>query len=594
MRSALLVLVACAHAAPPRPIAHAPATALPRWPVPVRVMTWTTDGVVEVGELPDAPPAVMPTTAWYVEPTRPLDAAAFDRLIVAVRTEHVPGLSLRGQAIAASRLGHLTDLPELKALVLDDTDVIDPGAVHLALARIYLARTPVDDAALARLAAAQPALEVLDVEDCAIGDAAAHAIATLRSLRALDLAGTRIGDAGGGELGALHQLEILDLGRTQIAARTIAAIRPLALRELFVDGTRAGHELATLDGYAPGLVRFDASNLAAYKPTDADLGWLANAPNLVEVAISGAQVHDPLALALAALPGLRVLRLADTPITIATIRAIAKRKELEELDLASTPVDNASAATLIALPKLRMLRLDGTPIGDAGLSATPGPALAELYVSRTKVDDAGTALLEAAPGLVALGLGDTQIGDLTIERVARLSRLRTLVLSSTHASMKALVRLGALHELERLYLEHTETYDEVIAALAPAHRLRVLHLEGSDISDDALPVLRTFGNLRELTVGDTRLGAIALALDAWPRLRTLSLLGLAIDDAALAELAHHAQIETLDISATEVTNPEPLAALPHLRVLGIANLQLAHAGEQAAAQLAARGVEIVR
>ena len=592
MRSALLLLVACAHAAPVPVIAHAPPP--PVWPVPVRVMTWTASGIVQVGELPDAPPAQWPATPWFVEPVRTLDAATFDRLVAAVRHEHVPGLSLRGQPLAATRLRHLADLPDLTALVLDDTDVTDPTELRVTLKRIYLARTAVDDAAIEKLVTAQPALEVIDVEDCAVGDRAARAIAALGSLRALDLAGTRITDDGGAALGTLVGLEILDLGRTQIAARTIAAIQPLALRELFIDGTRVGPEIAALGGYAPGLVRFDASNLAAYKPTDADMRWLASAPNLVEVALSGARVHDALATAFAALPGLRVLRLADTPITVATIRAIAKRTELEELDLAKTPVDDASAATFVALPHLRMLRLDETPITDAGLRATPGAALAELYVSQTAVSDAGTALLADAPGLVALGLGDTHVADLTLERIARLPKLRTVVLTGSQASRKALARLGALHDLERVYLARTHTDDAVLAALAPAHHVRVLHLDGSDADNEALPTLRSFHELRELSVADTGLDGIVPAIEAWPRLRTLSLLGLAIDDAALTELAHAVQLEKLDVSATRVTDPEPLAALPHLRVLGLAELQLAKTGEQAAARLAARGVEIVR
>ncbi|HET9989755.1 MAG TPA: hypothetical protein VFQ65_14585, partial [Kofleriaceae bacterium] len=348
----LLVLASCTHPVARSPVPVAPRTPVakaPLWPVPVRVMTWTSDGIVQVGELPDHPPAVPLDTPWFVEPTRELDVHAFAKLIVALRSEHVPGLSLRGQP--ALPLDKLTELPELNALVLDDTPTGDAelADLHLAVKRLYLQRTRIDDAGVAALVTREPELEVLDLEGCAIGDAAVASIAHLAALHALDLASTRVSDAGGAALGALSALEILDLGKTKIGARTIVAIRPLALRELFIPQTQVGAEIATLGGYAPGIVRFDASTLASeYKPSDADVAWLANAPNLVEAGLSDANIHDRLAIAIAALPHVRELRLASTAITNAAVKRIAELGGLHELDLADTPVDDASAAKMIA------------------------------------------------------------------------------------------------------------------------------------------------------------------------------------------------------------------------------------------------------
>jgi Leucine-rich repeat (LRR) protein len=556
-------------------------------------MTWTAEGVVQIGMLPDTPPATPPITPWYVEPTRRLDKAGFRALIATIRSERIPGLSLRGQPVA-TWLGELVDLPALNALVLDDTEIVDPSVPGLALRRLYLARTPIDDTTVVRVVAAQPALEVLDLDGCAVGDSAARAAASLTGLRALNLARTGVTDEGGAALGELAQLEVLDLGSTRVGPHTIEAIRPLALRELFLDHTRVGPELASLDGYAPGLVRFDASSLISYKPRDSDVGWLASAPNLVEVGLSGAAVHDELVARLATLPQLRVLRLAGTPISKRAVQSIAARTELEEIDLADTPVDSVSAAALLALPRLRVLRLDGTPIDDAALSATPGPELAELYLSRTHIDDAGTAMLEATPRLIALGLGETEIGDATLARVARLTSLHTLVLSSTRGSTKALAKLGALLALDHLYLDRTSADDFTLAALAGLHALRVLHLQETEISDDSLAVLREFVALREVTLGDTRLQTPLTVLDAWPRIHTLSLVGLPVGDAGLEALVGRLSLTTLDLSATDVTDPARLAALPRLRTLGLADTKLSQAGQASVAALAARGVEIVR
>ncbi|MEO8553668.1 MAG: hypothetical protein ABI678_27025, partial [Kofleriaceae bacterium] len=594
---ALLLIAACAQPAPPRPPAPppppTPAPAVSIWPVPVKVMTWTSEGIVQAGELPDHPPAAPITTPWFVEPVRELDEPTFAKLIVALRSEHVPGLSLRSQP--ALPLGKLVELPELTALVLDDTptDGAALAELHLALTRLYLQRTAVDDTAITALVVRDPQLEVLDLESCVVGDPAVAAIAKLSELRALDLAGTRVTDAGGAQLGALAKLEILDLGKTRIGAKTIAAIRPLALRELFIPQTLVGKEVATLGGYAPGLVRFDASTLASqYKPTDADLAWLASAPNLVEIGLADANVHDKLVIAIAALPRLREVRLGTTPITLAAIQQLAARTDLREVDLADTPVDDASARAFLGFPDLRMLRLDGTPVSDHGLDVVPGSKLVELYLSSTKVTDNGMALLDHLPHLVALGLGTTKIGGATIERIAKLGELRTLVLSKTRSEHLEL--LGKLVTLERLYLEDTWLGDDQFAAYAPLKKLRVLHASVTNVSDDSLDVLRGMRHLEELTIGDTRMSRALLEVDAWPRLRTFSLVGLELGDADLPALVKLTSVIALDLSGTQLADPAPLAGLPALRVLGLAETKLSKAGVASVKQLAARGIEIKR
>lgn len=603
-RLGFLVLVGCAHPTPARPVAVAPvATAAPSVPpaklspwagLPVRVMTWTPHGVQRLGELPGELPQPMPAR-WYVEPIARLDEAALGRLVALVRSEHVPGLSLQNQPVAPW-LGALRDLPELGALILDGTgaDGAALGAMQLSLTRLYLAHTAIDDAAVASLVERYPGLEALDVEDTAVGDAGVRAIAGLTRLSAVNLAGTQLTDDGGAALGHLAELEIADLGHTRVGAKTVAALRGLRVHELFLDHTRVRGEIAQLAPLAPHLVRFDVSS-TPHHPSDAELAWLANAPNLVELGASGARIHDPLALALVKLPALREIRVADTEITSATVRAIAARSGLEEVDLADTPVDDTSAAALLAAPALRILRIDGTPITDAALGGAPGPQLTELYLSHTAIDDAGTAVLDRLPHLAALGLGHTAIGDAALARIARLGELHTLVLSKVAASPEALAQLGALHRLERLYLDHGHADDAVLAALGPAQdTLRVLHLEGSDVSDAGLPALRALGELDELTLGDTRLHEAIADLSAWPRLRTLSLTGLPLTDQVLPLLAARPSLVALDLSATDVHDPSPLAALPRLRTLGLAQTRLSRAGNAAVKRLAARGVEIVR
>ncbi|HLL24784.1 MAG TPA: hypothetical protein VK427_21775, partial [Kofleriaceae bacterium] len=280
MRAVLSVFVVAACGSTPKPRVMPPPPevvakqAAPRWPVAMRVMTWTHDGVVQVGTLPEAPPTQPPATPWYVEPVRPMDDATFARLVVAMRRERVPGLSLRGQPVTAAWLAQLVDL-DVTALVLDETD-IDAAAlaeIQLPLTRLYLARTRVDDAAM-RWVATHP-LEVIDIEGCAVGDVGLAALAEIATLRALNASSTRITDAGGAMLGKLARLEVVDLGRTEVGIKTIEALASRALSQLFVDKTRVGKAIAKLAAMAPTLVRFDASSLSGYRPTDVDVAWLA-------------------------------------------------------------------------------------------------------------------------------------------------------------------------------------------------------------------------------------------------------------------------------------------------------------------------------
>ncbi len=572
------------------------------WTVEVRVMAWTPDGPTELGRYPrgpgDAEVVIPPGSAWYVEPTRTLDGAAVRELVGIVRSEHVPGLSLRGQRIAA--VAHeLRDLPELRALLLDDTDLDDAaigvvaGGIGGPIERLSLQRTLIDDAGVKAIATTVgPTLLALDLENCPVGDGGLRQLVTLTHLRSVALAGTRVTDAGGALLASLPELDVIDLGGTAVAARTVAALRRLHPRQVFLDHTHVGKEIATLAALAPTLVRFDLSDLAEYRPADADVAWLAGAVNLVELGLSGSRITDAVAGTATRSPHLRVVRLADTKITLATIATIAMRIELRDVDLAHTPVDNASAAGLLALPHLRSLRLDATWITDAAVAGPVGPELVELYLSETAVTDVGLALLDGIPALEALGLGKDQIGDVTLARILKLPALRILVLSRTTATRPLLAALGGLGTLERLYLDGTQADDTTVAALARLEQLEVLHLTNTAVDDGAVPALRQLTGLTELAIGDTKIRVAITDLDAWPRLRILSLYGQDIDDARLVDFARHRSLTTLDLSATDITNPAPLASLPNLRVLGLAQDRLSRAGVAAARALDHAGVQV--
>ncbi|HLL25540.1 MAG TPA: hypothetical protein VK427_25560, partial [Kofleriaceae bacterium] len=219
--------------------------------------------------------------------------------------------------------------------------------------------------------------------------------------------------------------------------------------------------------------------------------------------------------------------------------------------------------------------------------------LLELYLSDTRVTDTGLGILDTMPALEALGLGRALVTAPSLVRIAKLSALRTLVLSGTRAPAESLALLGNLHALERLYLDQTLADSSVIAAL-DARNLRVLHLADTHVDDDALPALRTFALLGELTIGDSAVHAEIADLSAWPRLHTLSAVGLELGDAQLPLIARARRLERLDLSSTDVTDPAPLAALPNLKELGLGDTRLTRQGASSADALAKRGVVVVR
>ena len=64
--------------------------------------------------------------------------------------------------------------------------------------------------------------------------------------------------------------------------------------------------------------------------------------------------------------------------------------------------------------------------------------------------------------------------------------------------------------------------------------------------------------------------------------------------AAPVDFARRRSLTTLDLSVTDVTNPAPLASLPNLRVLGLAQDRLSREGVAAARALDHAGVQVFR
>lgn len=604
----LVIFAACARprpapTPPPTPVAVAPTAppvppAAPAWPVPVRVLRWGERGLELVGELPGL--AALPDEPWMAEPiTWPADSATWSALLDELRVHDVPGLALRERPIRPEVLAQLGELPALRYLDLSgaslDAAAIGRLANRDALVGLYLARTGLDDATLAAVIDRHPGLEVLDLDDTGAGDLAATAAGTLPRLRTITLADTAVTDRGGIALARATALGVVDLSRTRVGAGTARALAERPLTELYLARTDVHGAAWDLAPINDTIVRLDLSDQDV---DDEAIGWIELAEHLVEANLGGTRVGDPTVRRLAALPLLREVDLAETRLTAAGARALAARVTLQRVDVAATRVDDRAAAALLALPDLLVLRLDDTAITDRALAAPPPkpvPAaaltppepgrliLAELYLARTKVGDAGLAILDRAD-LTALGIRKTRITDATVARITRQTSLRTLDVGETQLSADALTALAPLRALERLYLDGTRSGDPTFAALAGA-RLRVLHAGGTMLSDASLDVLAAMP-LEELSVPETLLtAAITERLDAWPRLAVLALNDLPIRDEHAARLVSARRLRVLDLSATEVDDPSPLAGLARLEVVGLSQRMIGTSGVRALASL---------
>jgi hypothetical protein len=125
-----------------------------------------------------------------------------------------------------------------------------------------------------------------------------------------------------------------------------------------------------------------------------------------------------------------------------------------------------------------------------------------------------------------------QITDSIKQTLARLPRLRQILLKDTQATDECLKAIGRLPFMERLYCWDAHNVTDLgVAQLRLLRRLKYVHLSKSKITDESL---RIFGRM--------------------PQLEALSLQQNTFTDAGLAHLHGLKLLETLAISDTHATS----------------------------------------
>jgi len=374
---------------------------------------------------------------------------------------------------------------ELRELTLDHTDIKDlapiatPGRV--ALKRLSLAGTPVDDEQLALLGTLQN-LELLDLTGCPITDEGLGThVPGLPRLQALALGGTAVGNAGIAKLAKCSSLRVLRLSDTLV---TSAGLVPLAglpqLSRLDLSGCAVDMAGLTVVGRMPHLARLDLRRTLL--PQQAVAKWsAAHAECEVIFAV------DPLLEALAG-------GIDKKPLTLdAAVRRVA--------EVEGTKAEGVSVTVTDA---------DLTDVGLARLSALEG--LSRLVLNGVGVTDAGLGPLEASASLRVLDLSSTSITDHASIHLSRLVELTELSLADTDFSDRGLSRLEGLEKLESLDLAGLSiSADGLTAALPKFTSLRYLNLSETWIVNADLRVLGIVKNLESLAIRDTVIGDRGIA-----------------------------------------------------------------------------------
>ena len=290
---------------------------------------------------------------------------------------------------------------------------------------------------------------------------------------------------------------------------------------------------------------------------DADLSRIAELGRLESLDLSETKISDVGLEALAALAGVRELRLyfaeGVSDLGMANLRGW---ESLERLDLRGTQTRSRVFETLAELKSLRELDVSHTSVTDDGMDRLAElRELETLAIGSNRLDGGGLESLKLLPKLKRLDLRGVQRVDSglwglalnrrNLERLSELTQLEALLLGGATITDVGADRPGR-EDAERAELLHVEL-------LGGLTNLRELDLSRQPVTRKGLEFLRAMPALERLNLGQcSRLddGLVEL-LRAMPRLRRL-LAGTELTDAGLARL-RELPLKKLAVGGTGVT-----------------------------------------
>jgi len=446
----------------------------------------------------------------------------------------------QGKAVNDAAMLNLTNLKNLRALLLEECAITDEGLHVLAslphLQSLYLARCPVTGAGLGVLSGSN--LQWLTVTDdpkfspagmdaiCQIhsltnfafarspmSDASLAGLKSLSNLKGLSFyQNVNIGPAGFRHIAELKGLESFSLDDPKLTSAALTNLGQLSnLNEIIMNRTTLDDagvrslagvkslERATISTKCTSAALRDLAQLPKLKYlflygdlTDADVAALSEAKNLESINIVGSHLTDAAMDSVAKMTHLKELWIQNAPITDAGFAKLAGLTNLERFLLERTRVTGSGLAPLAHFTKLKSLNVgadtmksDQSMLGCAAFLAGL-TNLEMLSLSGAVIDDAGMANLKNLTKLNYLRISGAPISDAGIEHLAGLKELKYLMLfGDHHLTDDSLATLSGLKKLESLQINGQFT-DMGLTYLEGMPALGMLMLSGKELSDEEI------------------------------------------------------------------------------------------------------------
>lgn len=542
-------------------------------PSPARVLRFPYDEPVGVVYVQDEGLAIPETTQGF-HPGYAY--AGLEQLSCARGDVHIPAgmrvtLSIEGTRATPERylkvVGRLdpNDLYGLRffnpvPITLPD-ELIEPIARLSGLRCVGVAGMHVSPKALSFLAKL-PHIEELQTP-VGLTDEGMAEIAKMKSLKRLHVVRDQLTDEGLKMIAGLTSLESLELygnsTMTDSGLEFLVTLPALTHLRLGMAGAFTDRCLETV----AAMPSLKALWLGAPYVTDRGLLWLSKSRSLERLCMNGSSGVTGWGLVhLSAMPQLKALDLRSAQLTEADVDDLVAMQSLEDLRLPPC-VSDAGITKLSALDRLKSLYVtasSGSPLTDASLAAIAElHDLEELCVSGGRFTPQGIERLACLDHLETLTLGSSGLCDDSLKALNGLSNLRDLTLMCDgELTLSDLNALNSLSDLESLSVCDVNP-DERPWDLSGLKNLRRLSINVRHDPTKADGAYRLGSNVLDP-------GNLAW-LSGLTRLETFSLHGVGMDDAGFAYLAPLTDLKHLYVTGSPDLTDEALGYLAHMHRL---------------------------
>jgi internalin A len=509
----------------------------------------------------------------------------------------IPGAGVTSQGVA-----QLQRNSRLRRIDLSNTLVGDEIAEVLhsfsLLEYLELRRTDITPSGFARFPDFAEVTWV-DLGDTLVDDEVVKKLARFPKLTGIDLAGTRITDFTGMTL-ARWPLNDIRLNETVITDATLDALtetttlESLDVRDTKVTlfGVRRLHTLPNIGSVSySGKISFKKNELQALagkhaqsidgleiskRLSRAEWELMAKFPIRRYLSVEGSNCDDETLELLTTNVNLDGLGLRGCAIGSRGLAAVAKLPKLNYVDLANTPVTALDLAVFQGHDRLQGLNISDTKLGDdvmptilslpnfRSLSVTRGQlsydSLKQLHEKKIHLNIEGRTMMWSELGDYSdsheylIVPGSWTLTRARIEAIAAESHLRSLNLQEQSIDDAAWTQFSPLNRLTHIAIRGKGVTDKTLEDLATRMPLYWLKLIDCNVTSEGLMKLANLPNLRHLHITDVDLRDDGVAfLEQLPKLEGLTLVGTKISDASLPRIAGLTGLKYLDLNRTDVT-----------------------------------------